>query len=189
MNKKKSLALLIALFTFMFITVAAYAQSYTTAFPTKYNGEWAVRYELKIDTYRKLVSIQYGGSRSWRNNNPGNLKYGDFAKQNGAIGHDLVAGRDGDFAIFPDYATGNNAKKTLITTTYYSYTIQTMMEKYAPRSENNTDAYIAFIVNRTGMSKNTYISSMSNSQLESLIDAMKVYEGYSVGTVYTYVEG
>ena len=44
-----------------------------------------------------------GGSRAWRNNNPGNLEDGKFARDNGAIGS------DGRFAIFPDATTGFNA--------------------------------------------------------------------------------
>src|SRR5579872_6910539 len=53
-------------------------------------------------------------TRSWRNNNPGNLKYTPFARDNGAIG---AAGQppnakptDLKFAVFPDYETGKNAQ-------------------------------------------------------------------------------
>ena len=54
-----------------------------------------------------------GGSRAWRNNNPGNLEYGKFARGNGAIG------TDGRFAIFPDTATGFNAMANLLSTSAY----------------------------------------------------------------------
>lgn len=37
-----------------------------------------------------MVETRIGGSRSWRNNNPGNLEYGKFAKQHGAIGTDAL---------------------------------------------------------------------------------------------------
>lgn len=181
-NKRKLVVILSVLFMFSASNTAS-AVTFTTAYSTSYNGQIAVKYELKIDSTRRLVTIYYGGTRSWRNNNPGNLKYGNFARSKGAIG------TDGQFAIFPDYDTGHNAKKELITTTYYNYTIQTMMNAYAPPSENNTTAYIRYIVSRTGMSANTYIRNMSNSQLNSLLDAMKQYEGYKVGSTTTFVEG
>jgi hypothetical protein len=45
------------------------------------------------------------GPRNRRNNNPGNIEYGPFAKEHGAIG------TDGRFAIFPDEETGFRAMK------------------------------------------------------------------------------
>lgn len=47
--------------------------------------------------------IHAGGSRAWRNNNPGNLVRGKVSKRNGEIG--LAAG----FAVFPDYDHGQRA--------------------------------------------------------------------------------
>jgi len=55
-------------------------------------------------------AVKNGGSRSWRNNNPGNLRYGTFAQNHGAIGRDR-----GGMAIFPNEAVGAAAKKSLIT--------------------------------------------------------------------------
>lgn len=55
---------------------------------------------LRITYHRndggKLIRI--GGSRAWRNNNPGNVVKGPFSKENGAIGESE------GFAVFPDYA-------------------------------------------------------------------------------------
>jgi uncharacterized protein (TIGR02594 family) len=48
------------------------------------------------------------GTRADRNNNPGNIEYGDFAKKMGATGS------DGRFAIFPDRETGFKASETLL---------------------------------------------------------------------------
>lgn len=57
--------------------------------------------------------IRAGGDRSWRINNPGNIKIGAFARANGAIG------RDGQYAIFPDTFTGTNALMALLKTPAY----------------------------------------------------------------------
>jgi hypothetical protein len=49
-----------------------------------------------------------GGSRSYNNNNPGNIKFGAWAKEHGATGAD-----EKGFAIFPDEATGRKAQRGL----------------------------------------------------------------------------
>jgi len=48
------------------------------------------------------------GSRSWRNNNPGNIIKGKWADKHGAIGD------DGAMAVFPDYETGRAALEALL---------------------------------------------------------------------------
>jgi hypothetical protein len=48
------------------------------------------------------------GTRSWRNKNPGNIKFGAFAKEHGAVGAD-----SGGFAVFPDEAAGSAAQRSL----------------------------------------------------------------------------
>jgi hypothetical protein len=96
-------------------------------------------------------TLNVGGDRNWRNNNPGNIEYGSFARNHGAVGS------DGRFAIFPDAATGNSALQSLFTNNYGSLTIAQMMQHYAPPSENNTQNYIDFIVNRTGLTSDTVV--------------------------------
>lgn len=49
-----------------------------------------------------------GGTRADRNNNPGNIEFGSFAKRMGATGS------DGRFAIFPDRETGFKAAESLL---------------------------------------------------------------------------
>ena len=49
-----------------------------------------------------------GGTRADRNNNPGNIEYGEFAKSQGATGS------DGRFAIFPDREAGFKAAENLL---------------------------------------------------------------------------
>ena len=54
--------------------------------------------------------VDEASTRSWRNNNSGNLVMGPFSRRNGAIGQ---AGKvpnkknlDLKYAVFPDYVTG-----------------------------------------------------------------------------------
>ena len=80
----------------------------------------------------------FPGSRSHRNNNPGNIEYGDFAKAHGATGS------DGRFAIFPDYQTGRNAQENLLFESpgYRNLTLGQAIGKWAPAIENNVPAYL-----------------------------------------------
>ena len=55
-----------------------------------------------------------GGSRAWRNQNPGNIiSAGNFAKDHGAIGS------AGGFAVFQNYETGKAALFSLLKTKKY----------------------------------------------------------------------
>ena len=102
----------------------------------------------------------YPGSRSWRNNNPGNLRAG--------VG---MTGMDGGFAVFPDVATGKQAlihQLTIIangTSIVYNaraedlglvncgeLSILQMCEVYAPSSDNNSPRqYAEFLSKKVGV--------------------------------------
>jgi hypothetical protein len=89
-----------------------------------------------------------------RNNNPGNIKYGDFAKRHGATG------TDGTFAIFPDVGTGRAALDALLASPAYAgLSTDQIIQKYAPPSENDTGAYIAAVKKMTG--NGDYLSMMN----------------------------
>ena len=113
-----------------------------------------------------------GGSRAWRNNNPGNLEDGKFARDNGAIGS------DGRFAIFPNTATGFNAMVNLLSTkTYQKLTIEGAINRYAPPSENNVENYLKSIEKQTGFSRSTPMNNLSKDNLLQLAKAMAKHEG------------
>ena len=121
----------------------------------------------------KSIGRKVGGSRSWRNNNPGNLEYSDFAKRHGAIG------TDGRFAIFPDYQTGRDAKSKLLfdTNSYKDLTLAQAINRYAPASENNVPAYIK----ATGANPSMKMSEFSQEQRTKLLDNMQKHEGWTEG--------
>ena len=123
-------------------------------------------------------TLNVGGDRNWRNNNPGNIEYGSFAKNHGAVG------TDGRFAIFPDAATGNTALQSLLSNNYGTSTIAQMMQHYAPPNENNTENYIKFIEKQTGLSRDTVVGQLTVAQLASLGSAINSMEGGHAGTSY-----
>lgn len=117
-----------------------------------------------------------GGTRAWRNQNPGNLRYTQLSRDNGAIG------KAGGFAVFPDIKTGRAALAELLhSDSYRNMTIGRAIFVYAPPHENNTNAYKRQIQRMTGLDINTKISDLNPKQIESVIDAICVLEGWKVG--------
>jgi hypothetical protein len=124
------------------------------------------------------------GSRNWRNNNPGNIEYGDFAKSLGAIG------TDGRFAIFATYEAGRDAKQKLLFEgkNYKNKTISEAINRYAPPTENNTQAYINSVISSIGVSANTPLSSLNEDQRRVMLDAMEKVEGFKQGDIQVIQE-
>lgn len=112
-------------------------------------------YPMKVVKMAEAIKNHEGwkfGTRSYRNNNPGNFKY---------IGQYKSIGKDsGGFAIFPDYDTGWNhllkvihnacSGKSLLypqTMSLYEY-----FEKYAPSHENDSKRYAEVVAEYIGVS-------------------------------------
>ncbi|HAT1515641.1 TPA: hypothetical protein I8W54_004031, partial [Morganella morganii] len=131
-----------------------------------------------------------GGSRSWRNNNPGNIEYGDFAKKFGAIG------TDGRFAIFPTEEAGRKAKEYLIFESnggrqlstkgdygaglgYKNKTLSQMLTAYAPKEENITNGYIKSVLSAVGVEKR--MGDYTSEERSVILEAMKKVEGWDAG--------
>jgi hypothetical protein len=133
-----------------------------------------------VDLVRPDGSVEHReGAANWRNNNPGNVEYGDFAKAHGAIG------TDGRFAIFPDEQTGANASKDLIFNSpgYRGMTIEQALTKYSPPSENPTGAKIAAITAEIGLPPNTPMDQMTPQQQNAFMLALRRTEGPMTGDV------
>ena len=118
------------------------------------------------------------GARNWRNNNPGNIEYGDYAKSMGAIGS------DGRFAIFPDYETGRKAKAGLIFEgkNYSSLPLTDAITRYAPPSENNTQMYQRAVLAAVD-NQNKVMQTYASGERDNIMDAMERVEGFKVGTI------
>jgi uncharacterized protein YcbK (DUF882 family) len=119
------------------------------------------------------------GARNWRNNNPGNIQYGDFAKKYGALGS------DGRFAIFPSYDAGRKAKESLLFEGkgYAGMNIQQAIFRYAPPNENNTQNYVATVAGAIGVPASTPLSQLNAQQRTAMLNAMEKVEGFKTGKV------
>lgn len=62
-------------------------------------------------------------------------------------------------------------------------TLAEMIERYAPRSENNTDAYIAIVTRQSGVPGNTPLNVLTETTISAIIEAMQAHEGWQAGTV------
>ncbi|MBN3757849.1 TIGR02594 family protein [Paraburkholderia sp. Tr-20389] len=121
------------------------------------------------------ILLRSGGTIAWRFNNPGNMRPpSKYVTTSIGVGDS----KSGKFFIFPDYDTGRAEKKALLRRKYNNETIASAMEIYAPRSENDTDAYIKWICDHTGFARDRQLSSMNDGELDSMMSAMEKREGY-----------
>jgi hypothetical protein len=121
--------------------------------------------------------VKRTGVRNWRNNNPGNIQYGDFSRRFGAIG------TDGRFAVFPTYDAGKRAKEFLLfeSSGYRNLDIARAISRYAPPNENDTNSYINTVARAAGVPSSTPLSSLNTSQRQSMLSSMERVEGFRVG--------
>jgi len=112
--------------------------------------------------------MRCGGEIGWRSTNPGNINTGNSSKEFGSIGN------NGRFVIFPDFATGRQAIFKLLRKSYLRFTLEEAFYEYAPPHENNTEAYIKFVVDRTGYSRK---DPMKDLNLGPIVDTIIKWEG------------
>ncbi|MDN3365887.1 hypothetical protein QQO24_01710 [Ralstonia pseudosolanacearum] len=114
------------------------------------------------------------GAASRRATNPGNIRYGSFARSHGAIGQD-----GSGFAIFPDAATGTAAMQALL----QSYggrgldTVGGVVGRWAPPSENDTSGYAKAVAKRLGVGVDAKLDMRNPAVIEALGREMAKQEG------------
>jgi hypothetical protein len=126
------------------------------------------------------------GARNWRNNNPGNIEFGQFSQSMGAVGS------DGRFAVFPTLAEGSKAKEELLfgsRSKYVNLSIADAINRYAPPTENNTAAYINSVVKALGVPPTTILGTLDSGQKSTLLSAINQVEGFKEGKVLQAATG
>lgn len=130
--------------------------------------------------------VRTGGTKAWRNNNPGNIRFSKWMWRNTKpIGVDYNG-----FLIYRTQDEGQRAIGFLLKNSgkYKDKTIPNAIETYAPRNENNTDAYIrhvkrAFLSANLGDVESRTISSLNRMEMDLLVSAIKSKEGNMAGSV------
>ena len=112
--------------------------------------------------------------RGIRNNNPGNLIQSSIAWK-GKIPIDKNT--DGHFEQFENFPFGIRAMIIDVRNDILKGkdTLQKLITAYAPPSENNTEAYIKFMEQRTGLNRNSMLQT-TQSSLNSIVKAIAEQE-------------
>lgn len=116
-----------------------------------------------------------GAPRSVRNNNPGNIEDGPFARAQPGY-----QGSDGRFAKFADPDTGKQAQVALLGR--YGKrglnTVSGIINTWAPPSDNNpTPAYAQYVAKRLGVDPNAPLDMNDPRVLHGIADAIGEFEG------------
>ncbi len=120
--------------------------------------------------------VRTGGSRAWRNNNPGNIRNG--GRLTGEIG------AAGGFAVFESETAGQNAIVQLLQRpAYQAQTVSGAIARWAPPNENNTANYQNWVQDITGIPGNTQMSTLNAAQLANMANAIRGIEGWTQGRV------
>lgn len=93
-------------------------------------------------------------TRGLRNNNPGNIRYNPYVKWQGEVAQE--AKRDRSFSEFTNIEYGYRALLKLLRnyrTLHGLQTIEEMISRWAPPSENNTAAYIDTVCKEMNVSR------------------------------------
>jgi hypothetical protein len=122
-------------------------------------------------------NVRVGGSRGWRNYNPGYIRCSDQAVYYGAISC------DGEFAIFPDDRTGLNALMLWLPQHYPSHTVREALQEQLPPEEAGEGA-AERIEQQMGLDPETPVKDLSPADLQSIGDACQSEAGRTTGDTY-----
>lgn len=118
-------------------------------------------------TFLQAIAEEEGfnvaGSRPERNNNPGDLIYGNEAIRFGATHGDPR------FAVFPDAVTGWNALRRWLSIPavikdgqlvggYLGATVQQVIGRFAPPGENDTNSYVSNVCRWANVTPQTIVT-------------------------------
>ena len=123
--------------------------------------------------------IYKGGTRAWRNNNPGNIRKPGSVKLEGIIG--LAGG----FSVFSSYAAGFAALQSLLKKSFYQeLSIFEAVKKYAPAKDNNdVKRYQQILFQITKVDLKTKLNSLTDERFLLFCQAIQRIEGFQEGTV------
>ena len=113
-------------------------------------------------------------SRGLRNNNPGNIRRGNFRYKG-----EKAKSSDAEFRQFESMEWGSRAMFMLLHTYELKHgcrTIRQMINRYAPPSENFTEGYIRRVVNATHILPDEAVSTLNGAAMTAIVSAMSEVE-------------
>lgn len=120
------------------------------------------------------MTIRSSGTKAWRNNNPGNMKYkGGFAVRHGAIGS------AGGMAVFSSKEIGRKALIDLLKSpNYNNFKVTDLPEKY---DKDNAQEYRRMLLSIYKFDSNKRIKDLISKEFDQLREAIERIEGWEVG--------
>lgn len=112
--------------------------------------------------------------RGLRNNNPGNIRISNIAYQG-----EVQPSRDTAFKEFGTMSHGYRAMFVVLHTYQRKYgldTIEAMISRYAPATENHTRAYIDAVAQQSGVSATGRITTTNGDVMIPIVAAMSGVE-------------
>lgn len=121
--------------------------------------------------------MQQALTRGLRNNNPLNIRYDAVNKWRGLVPDD--ARKDADFCEFTSMVLGVRAAFKLLLhyiRDLHLCTLEGIIFRWAPPSENVTAVYLSFVVRRSGVPKDRVLEADDFERLIRIVQAMALYE-------------
>lgn len=120
--------------------------------------------------------LHSGGTRAWRNNNPGNLI--------GSERSGLSIGKGGRFAVFASHDDGVAALKYSLTHFYSGTRLDEVFKKYAPATDDNDpERYIVLVKKFSGLDSTRTIGALTDEELVRFTAAIERVEGWKEGKI------
>lgn len=140
-----------------------------------YAGEGdSVVYEME-DGRRQ---VRRGGTRAWRNLNPGNIRY---VKANAWKGQ---VGEAGGFCVFEDEMWGRRAARMILARyAAKGLTLGQAIARYAPASENDVEAYVKAVQAAARVGAAIRLESLDRDAWDRVMEGIFRHEGWRCGTV------
>ena len=113
-------------------------------------------------------------SRGLRNNNPGNIRLGSFRYKG-----EKAKSSDAAFRQFESMEWGYRAMFVLLHTyavKHACHTLREIINRYAPPTENFTEAYIRCVANATHLSPDEPIATTDGATMAAIVAAMSAVE-------------
>lgn len=113
-------------------------------------------------------------SRGLDNRNPGNLRLSGIRYKG-----EVRPSRDPEFRTFESMAFGYRAIFVLLHTYAVRYgcrTLRTMLDRYAPPSENDTRAYLRFVSMRAGIAPDDEVDTLDRQTMKAIVSAISHME-------------
>lgn len=113
-------------------------------------------------------------SRGLRNNNPGNIRLGNFRYKG-----ERAKSSDSAFRQFESVEWGYRAMFVLLhtyATKRGCRTLRAMINRYAPPTENFTEGYLRCVTNTTHLSPDEPISTTDGAVMTAIVAAMSAVE-------------